>query len=68
MNTIETSTKLKDCPFCGGEAVMTFNGANGRVIKCKSCQVKMQQKVLKQTIEWLEIEMVKDWNKRQVKP
>ncbi len=24
MGTIETSTKLDDCPFCGGKAVMTF--------------------------------------------
>lgn len=68
MGTIETSTKLDDCPFCGGKAVMTFNGSKGRIIKCTSCLVKMQQKVIRNSVEWLEIEMIKDWNKRQVRP
>jgi len=28
----------------------------------------MQQKVIRNSVEWLEIEMIKDWNKRQVRP
>ncbi len=68
MGTIETGTRLDNCPFCGGKAVMTFNGSNGRTIKCTGCLVKMQQKVLVKSIEWLEHEMIKDWNKRQGKP
>jgi len=64
MNEIETNIKLKPCPFCGGEAGMFYYGSNGRIIKCKKCFIQKRQKVLRKSVEWLENELIKDWNNR----
>jgi hypothetical protein len=56
--------KLNPCPFCGGEVKLEQTGSSQITIKCKSCPAKMTQKTLRHTLEWLESEMIKDWNKR----
>lgn len=56
--------KLKPCPFCGGEAEITQTGRLKLYLRCKSCRIGLQQKVLRKSLEWLENEMIKDWNKR----
>lgn len=61
---IEIKTELKSCPFCGGKAEMHYYGSKGRIIKCVSCLIQIRQKVLRHTIEWLEKELIEDWNKR----
>lgn len=61
---IETEAELKPCPFCGGEPKLYHKGKNGRVIKCTSCHIKIEQKVLRMTTEWLEVKMIEDWNNR----
>ncbi len=58
------SNDLLGCPFCGGEAELKQTGRNKITIKCKSCLVKMEQKVLRQSLEWLEKKMIESWNKR----
>ena len=57
-------TKLKPCPFCGGEAELKQTGKNQLTIKCKRCLIKRVQSVLRLSIEWLEVEMIEHWNKR----
>jgi len=61
---IETTIKLKPCPFCGGEAEMLYYGSKGRIIKCKKCLIQKRQKVLHKSVEWLEDKLIKDWNNR----
>lgn len=44
-----TNTELKPCPFCGGEAELTFNGNDyvlWRYVECLNpeCKVQTQQK------------------------
>lgn len=56
--------KLKNCPFCGGEAELKQFCGNGLVIKCKSCTIGMRQKVLRYSLDWLKEVMIKNWNKR----
>lgn len=56
--------KLKPCPFCGGESELEQTGRNQLTIKCKKCLVKMVQKVLRQSLDWLEKKMIKNWNIR----
>ena len=57
-------TKLKPCPFCGGEAELKQIGRNKIEITCKSCHVKRTQKTLYKTLDWLKNVMVKSWNER----
>jgi Lar family restriction alleviation protein len=57
-------SELKPCPFCGGEAELKQTGRKGLTIKCKSCQIKLHQKVLNLSLEWLEPKMIESWNKR----
>lgn len=61
---IETSVELKACPFCGGEAQMHYYGSKGRKIKCASCLIQYKQRVIFKSVEWLEEELIKDWNTR----
>ena len=57
-------TELMPCPFCGGKATLKQTGKNKLTIKCGNCLAKMEQRVLKNSLQWLEEEMNKDWNKR----
>lgn len=59
------SEELKACPFCGGEPVMEQYARNGIRIKCSTCGVKREQRVLRQTLEWLRDAMTKSWNRRK---
>ena len=56
--------ELKPCPFCGGKAEMKPKGMLGFTIKCKLCHVQVTQKVLRLSLEWLRVEMIKHWNTR----
>ncbi len=56
--------KLLPCPFCGGEPEIKQYCSKGIRIKCKSCLIKKEQKVLRYSIEWLKDKMIEDWNKR----
>lgn len=58
------SEKLMPCPFCGGVAVMIWNGHKKRTIKCTECHVTKKQAVLRLGVEQLESIMVKWWNGR----
>ena len=55
---------LLPCPFCGGESKMEQTGRNQFTIMCKSCSVRYIQRVLHQTLEWLESTMIEHWNTR----
>lgn len=63
---------LKPCPFCGGAPVMKPAphkrpyGSNGFTIRCDSCNVQRTQRTIRQSLEWLEAEMTRDWNTRLV--
>lgn len=43
---------------------MTQRGSSELTIKCSSCTVKMVQRVLRYSIEWLEERMIDSWNTR----
>ncbi|MFZ3117167.1 MAG: hypothetical protein WA159_02520 [Variovorax sp.] len=60
---------LLPCPFCGGEAEFKPYKKDGLTIKCKSfgC-VRRDQRVLRQSIDWLREAMAKDWNTRTNPP
>ena len=58
------TTELSPCPFCGGPVSMRPYKNNGFVIQCRSCAVKREQRVLRQSVEWLETRMIEDWNRR----
>lgn len=55
---------LKPCPFCGGRAKEGHKGGNGWVIMCESCTVRMDQRTIRHTVEWLREKMIEDWNRR----
>lgn len=56
--------ELKPCPFCGADAEMKPYTSKGIEIRCMKCHIGRRQKVLRLSIEWLEVKMVEDWNKR----
>lgn len=49
--------KLKECPFCGGEAILDDNGDGYYWVKCGTCECVMDGKNNKQ-------EAIKEWNTR----
>lgn len=56
---------LKPCPFCGSSRIEILPYCkNGLVIQCKSCFFKKEAKVIRFDLEWLEKELVKNWNDR----
>lgn len=55
---------LLPCPFCGGEAEIKQTGKNKMRIGCTSCLMGLEQKVLRKTIEWLQMTLIKSWNNR----
>lgn len=58
-------TKLKSCPFCGGDAEIILI-KSGYKIQCKKCAVSCIQKVLRKPLEWLRGVMIEHWNTRHV--
>jgi ferredoxin len=57
--------RLKNCPFCGGQAGMRQVSRCGIEIRCKSCSVTLKQRVVeRQMLGWLEGIMIETWNKR----
>ena len=62
---MNNQAELLPCPFCGKTVELTQTGRNQLTIKCKSCQIKRVQKVLRYSLDWLESRMIEDWNKRQ---
>lgn len=67
MNT-QPDKELLPCPFCGGKAEIKQNARNGYKLKCTSCVVGITQKTLRNSMEWLEEVMIRDWNKRTTPP
>lgn len=62
-------TKLKSCPFCGGEAEIIIIGneytkTRGVEIKCKTCKISRLQKVITQSHEWIIDKAIEHWNTR----
>ena len=62
---IDSVEELKDCPFCGGKAVLVRVKNKTLWIRCSKCLIGLQQSVVIKTIDWLRMELVKDWNKRK---
>lgn len=52
------------CPFCGHDPEMFQIGHNRVKIKCNNCLVEKEQKVLRQTADWLKEQMTTWWNTR----
>lgn len=52
------SEKLKQCPFCGGEAELITIGSRAYLIKCKTCQIKTPRVTKAETA-------VRIWNTRK---
>lgn len=59
--------KLKDCPFCGGEAEIEQVSRKGMRVKCKKCHMGLKQSVLRFSLEWLEKNLAEAWNRRSSK-
>ena len=56
--------ELLPCPFCGGYAEITPYKKNGLKIKCTRCLIEKRQRVRRYSLEWLEEQLIKDWNRR----
>lgn len=52
--------KLKPCPFCGEEAIVTYNGSFGFQVYCSECFMNQIVIYDKKTEE----DAIKTWNKR----
>ena len=65
--------KLKPCPFCGGEALLTAS-VNDHTkkrlinIKCQDCSVQRTDGTIRHDMEWLCSVAVKLWNNRTTDP
>lgn len=64
-------TKLKPCPFCGGEAEYIEKGnkhvgLKETLVRCKSCNTKQVHKwvIYKFDFEFVRISTVEAWNMR----
>ncbi len=64
MTPTEKEADIKPCPFCGGKAELTQTGHNKAKIRCVSCLVGIEQKVLRYSLDWLKSKLIEDWNKR----
>ena len=60
-------TKLKPCPFCGGEAAEATNELGCYVITCSACGCTSQA-FLAASTEWGIAAARKAWNRRALKP
>ena len=62
--------ELKPCPFCGGEADLSFIGndytkSRKVTIKCKGCRAKRTDAALRYSHEWVARVAIDYWNKRK---
>ena len=65
-----TAGELLPCPFCGGEAKLTFIGNDHTktrkvIIKCTKCFVKRTDATIKNNHEWCAKTSINKWNTRQ---
>ena len=65
--------KLKPCPFCGGEALLTASGNDHTKkrfinIKCQECKVQRTDGAIRHDMEWLCSVAVESWNNRTTVP
>ena len=58
------SSKLSNCPFCGGEAEIKQESSRSLRVQCKKCKTGKTAKVLRYSIGWLEKTLADHWNKR----
>ena len=67
-------SELKQCPFCGGDAVLLLRSCNGApsgnvgteaVIQCNTCNVKFTRWALKKV--WAKKSAIEAWNRRDAK-
>ncbi len=58
------SEELKPCPLCGSVALINQTGKNQITIECIVCHLKLECKVKRFTLEWLENKMTVAWNRR----
>lgn len=57
--------ELKPCPCCGNKEIeIEQNQRNGYKILCIVCGIKLEQKVLRFSLDWLKEKMIETWNKR----
>lgn len=65
MTDAEREGELLPCPFCGsGDVELKQYRRDGLRIRCTKCLVQKQQRVLYQSLEWLESVMREAWNTR----
>lgn len=62
--------KLKQCPFCGGDAILEeigndFTSKRSVVVRCTGCRVKRTDSAIKSSMEWLVNTAVSNWNMRE---
>jgi len=62
------TNELLPCPFCGHDPEMFQIGQNRVKIKCTNCLVEKEQKVLRQSTDWLKEQMAIWWNNRFLIP
>lgn len=57
--------ELKPCPFCGGKPILIQQSKKTLWIRCSKCMMGLKQSVVIKSIDWLRMELIKDWNKRK---
>ena len=63
-NILNKKPKLRDCPFCGSSAEVWQSGKNKARVRCRTCHIGIEGKVLKLSVEWLEQKLADKWNRR----
>ena len=64
----ERARELKPCPFCGGEATISWKGnihsTRSVVVKCSGCRYERKDSALRYGDDWLLNVAVTAWNRR----
>ena len=67
-NINERARELKPCPFCGGEATISWKGnvhsTRSVVVKCSGCRYERKDSALRYGDDWLLDVAVTAWNRR----